>query len=484
MPRPVPVRRSLFLRLLALSLVVCAVSIGATAWLVARSIRADDRSPVQTVDHDRRVYEGLVAYTTDHSDWADVAPTLDALAADTGYRIVLTDADGGVVADSLASEGGAPGAAPIDPGTARTLLDPAHLDTSLLTPGTTAGAEAPCLAAGACPPTVSVFMTPARTGATTFFDLSAGNRLEIGLIVGGVLLAAAAASILIGRRMTRPLRDLATAAATMSTGDSSVRVGVRGGDEIAAVGDAFNLMAANRERDETARRQMIGDVAHELRTPLSNIRGHVEAAQDGLVSPDGELLVSLHEEALVLQQILDDLQDLALSDVGALRLSPEEVGLETAVEQATAAAGARAARGGVTVVGDVEPGLRIVADPLRLRQAIGNLVANAIRHTPGGTVMVAARAADADTVVIEVRDTGSGIRPDDLPHVFDRLWRADQSRTRATGGSGLGLAIVKSIVELHGGSVSAESALGVGSTFRLSLPRAAVSPEPAEPALR
>src|SRR5690606_950485 len=159
----------------------------------------------------------------------------------------------------------------------------------------------------ACPPTVSVFMTPARTGATTFFDLSAGNRLEIGLIVGGVLLAAAAASILIGRRMTRPLRDLATAAATMSTGDSSVRVGVRGGDEIAAVGDAFNLMAAIREGDETARRQMIGDVAHELRTPLSNIRGHVEAAQDGRVSPDGELLVSLHEEALVLQQILDDL---------------------------------------------------------------------------------------------------------------------------------------------------------------------------------
>ncbi|MCL1871073.1 MAG: HAMP domain-containing histidine kinase, partial [Promicromonosporaceae bacterium] len=221
---------------------------------------------------------------------------------------------------------------------------------------------------------------------------------------------------------------------------------------------------------ERLRRAMVGDVAHELRTPLASVRGWLEAAQDGLTPTDRRLVDSLHEEALHLQHLVADLQDLALADAGELRLHREQVGVAALLDQVVRGHGAVAAAKGVRLEVSADPATTLDADPLRLRQAVTNLVANAIRHTPsGGTVTVAGRHA-GDAVVVEVRDTGEGIAAADLPHVFERFWRADRSRTRGTGGSGLGLAIVRQVAELHGGTVTAASEPAQGSTFRLTLP--------------
>jgi len=181
------------------------------------------------------------------------------------------------------------------------------------------------------------------------------------------------------------------------------------------------------------------------------------------------LVASLLEEAMQLHHIIDDLQDLAMADAGTLRLHREAVSTQELFAQVTAAHRARAEAVGVTLAaedGDVE----LSADPVRLRQVVDNLVTNAVRHTGTGGSVRLRGFTDGTDVVLEVRDTGSGIATEDLPHVFDRFWRAEKSRSRQTGGSGLGLAIVRKLVEAHGGKVEVASELGVGTVFRVRLP--------------
>jgi two-component system sensor histidine kinase BaeS len=284
-----------------------------------------------------------------------------------------------------------------------------------------------------------------------------------------VLAVAAAASTVSGRRITQPLRALTAAATRMRDGDTSVRVNVARRDEVGAVGEAFNQLAENRAHYEAARTRLIGDIAHELRTPLSNIRGHIEAAEDGLIATGPGLLSSLHEEALILERVVNDLQQLALTDAGTLTLQPELTDASELVRQAAQAIALTANSRGITLDADVGGPTSITVDPFRMRQAVLNLLTNAVQHTTTGTIRVSVVRV-VDRVEISVADTGTGISSEDLPFVFDRLWRADESRTRATGGSGLGLAIAKSIVELHGGALTATSVLGEGSTFTMTLP--------------
>jgi two-component system, OmpR family, sensor histidine kinase BaeS len=306
--------------------------------------------------------------------------------------------------------------------------------------------------------------TPSQASAG--LDLSAASRWRIIGVAALVLLVTVLASVFAGVRLVRPLRALTGAAQRMKDGDDTARVRVHGSDEIARLAVAFNEMADSRAQMEGQRKAMVSDIAHELRTPLSNIRGWLEAVQDGVSKPDPALVVSLMEEAMLLQHIVDDLQDLAMADAGKLRLHPERVHLADLLGQVVAANKADDIALSVQVEGDPE----IDADPVRLRQVVGNLVANAVRHTnPGGSVTVTGRL-DGDWVVIEVVDTGAGISADDLPRVFDRFWRAEKSRSRQSGGSGLGLAIVRQLVEAHGGTVRATSELGRGSTFTLRLP--------------
>ncbi|RJL34274.1 sensor histidine kinase [Bailinhaonella thermotolerans] len=319
------------------------------------------------------------------------------------------------------------------------------------------------------PPAVLFIGTPEQAAG---LELGPGGTLRITGAAALVLVLAVGVSALIATRLTRPVHALTGAVRRMREGDATARVDVRDRGEIGQLAAAFNEMAEHLDRMERQRREMVSDVSHELRTPISNVRGWLEAAQDGVAELDRELVASLVEETLLLQHIVDDLQELALADAGKLRLHPEPVAVADLLDQVATVHRGRAAAAGLTLLTEAPGDPVLLADPVRLRQAVGNLVVNALRHTgPGGRVTLRARATPSG-VDIEVADTGTGIAPEHLPHVFDRFWRADKSRSRRTGGSGLGLAIVRHLAELHGGRASVTSVPGAGATFTLSLPHA------------
>ncbi|MFF7475280.1 ATP-binding protein [Streptomyces sp. NPDC008092] len=307
------------------------------------------------------------------------------------------------------------------------------------------------------------------------FDMSPANKARIVGAAGLVLAVTVAVTAVVAMRLVRPLRALTAAA--QQPPELHVRAPVRTRDETGLLAEAFNDLTERRERLEEQRKAMVSDIAHELRSPLTNIRGWLEVTRDGLVDPDPALLGSLHEEALVLQRIIDDLQDLAAADAGTLRVHREPVRAADLIEQAAAAHRVAADAAGVTLLTDTDGTAWLDADPVRMRQALGNLVSNAIRHTPAdGTVTLSARH-DGDDVVLTVTDTGPGIAADDLPHVFERFWRAEKSRSRRTGGSGLGLPIVRHLLAAHDGTAEARSEPGKGAEFTLRLPSA---PAPAD----
>ncbi|MER6144842.1 ATP-binding protein [Streptomyces sparsogenes] len=286
-----------------------------------------------------------------------------------------------------------------------------------------------------------------------------------------VAAAAILGALLLSRTVLRPVSALTAASRGLGEGDLARRVPVTGRDEIAELGRSFNRMAESLQASEERQRRLVGDVAHELRTPLANLRGYLEALRDGVVEPDPELLDSLHEEVLLQQRIVDDLQDLALAEAGALTYHRDHTDLGELLETCRTAHRAQAERAGVALTATV-PAAPVYAhaDADRLRQAVGNLVSNAVRATaPGGGVRLTLERRGAEAVV-RVGDTGHGIPAAQLPHVFERFWRADAARGRATGGSGLGLSITRQIVKDHQGTIGVESEVGVGTTFTIMLP--------------
>ncbi|WP_237277288.1 sensor histidine kinase [Streptomyces caniscabiei] len=302
------------------------------------------------------------------------------------------------------------------------------------------------------------------------FDLSPANKAKIVGVAGLVLVVTVAMTTVVAIRLVRPLRALTAAA--QQPPQRHTRVAVTTKDETGYLAAAFNDLTARRQQLEAQRKAMVSDIAHELRTPLTNIRGWLEVTRDGLVEPDPDLIASLHDEALLLQHIIDDLQDLAAADAGTLALHREPVRADDLVAQTVSAHRTRAESSDIRLCTHTDPGLVLDADPVRMRQVLGNLTSNALRHTPaGGTVTLTARQA-GDLAVLTVEDTGSGIAADDLPHVFERFWRAEKSRSRRTGGSGLGLSIVRQFVEAHEGTVTVDSEPGKGCVFTIRLPRA------------
>ncbi|WP_030434224.1 sensor histidine kinase [Actinoplanes subtropicus] len=327
------------------------------------------------------------------------------------------------------------------------------------------------LAAYVAPPALLFVTAPGARLPAAGLDLSAAGRVRIVAVTGIVLLVAIGVTVLVGMRLVGPLRALTAAAVRMRGGDDGARVRVTGRDEIAALGAAFNDMAEHRRQTEALRRAMVGDIAHEMRTPVTNIRGWLEAADDGVVPLDRELVSSLLEEALLLQHVIDDLQDLSAADAGELRLHPQPIDAAELLHAVADAFAPAAERSGVAlaVAARSHP---LTADPIRLRQAVGNLVANAVRHTPaGGRVTLSLRTA-GESLAIDVADTGPGIPAGQQALVFERFWRPEKSRSRQTGGSGLGLAIVRKLAEAHGGTVAVASVPGEGATFTILLPSA------------
>jgi two-component system sensor histidine kinase BaeS len=271
-------------------------------------------------------------------------------------------------------------------------------------------------------------------------------------------------------QMKRPLRSLSAAAKGIATGDLSRRAGVAGQDEVGQVAHTFNQMADSLQAYETERRQMTAAIAHELRTPLSVIQSNLEAMLDGVLPTDADELVSLHQEARLLNRLIEDLRTLSLTDAEQLRLQMEPVNVGELATQVGERLQLHAEKKGIRLETAVSnPILLIQADPERLTQILTNLIANALRYTPEGTrVQVSVRAV-AGGVETAVSDNGPGIPSEDLPKLFDRFWRAEKSRSRATGGSGLGLAVVKQLVEAHGGRVVVESTSGQGTRFTFFL---------------
>ncbi|MET7482108.1 HAMP domain-containing sensor histidine kinase [Streptomyces sp. NPDC005538] len=316
-------------------------------------------------------------------------------------------------------------------------------------------------------PVAELFLGGGDTTAPRF-DVSPANKIKVVGAAAAVLALTVLVTAVVATRLVRPLRALTEAA--QQPPELHVRVPVRTRDETGILAEAFNDLTERRERMEAQRKAMVSDIAHELRSPLTNIRGWLEVTRDGFVEPDPALLGSLHEEAMVLQRVIDDLQDLAAADAGTLPLHREPVRVHDLVDQVVAAYHVAAGTAGVALTGKSDDTLWLHADPVRMRQVLGNLVSNALRHTPvdGSVTLTAWR--DGDDIVLTVADTGIGIAPEDLPHVFERFWRADQSRSRRTGGSGLGLSIVRDLVAAHSGTVEAASEPGAGSVFTLRLP--------------
>lgn len=303
---------------------------------------------------------------------------------------------------------------------------------------------------------------------TDFADAVQRTLKIVGLAAG---IAAVLLVLLFTRRMLRSIGNLTNAARSLGSGDLSSRVPVRGSDEVAELGVAFNNMADALEDSERQRRNMVADVAHELRTPLTNIQGHVEAMQDGLLPPDIDNLETVHRQTLNLNRLVDDLRLLAESESPDLRLNVEPVSISSVVAGVADSFRPRAEAASVNLVADVPDDLPTISlDRLRIEQALSNLMDNAIAYTPSaGTITLSAENL-GDAVRVSVADTGPGIPEDALPHIFDRLYRADPSRDRESGGSGLGLTIARQLVEAHGGAIWAESAQGQGSRFGFDLP--------------
>ncbi len=312
---------------------------------------------------------------------------------------------------------------------------------------------------------------PIQAGSLPGPELDFLERMRRALLLGGLgaIVIAVIVGVFLARTISRPVRELTGATKRLAGGELGTQVEVHTNDELGELAQSFNTMSSDLARANQARRQMTADVAHDLRTPLSVILGYTEALSEGKLQGSPEMYGVMYNEAQHLNRLIEDLRLLSLADAGELHLTLQEVDPEELLNKMAAAHRVAAQKKeiqiGVQAASDLA---NIAIDPDRMAQVLGNLVANAIRHTPeGGDVQLIAKFQDGYTF-LSVQDSGQGIASEDLPHIFNRFYRSDRSRQQ-NGASGLGLAIAKSIVEAHGGTLSAASTTGQGSTFTIAL---------------
>ncbi len=294
------------------------------------------------------------------------------------------------------------------------------------------------------------------------------NRASLTSALVAALLALTLGSLL-ALTLTRSLRELKEATVEIARGRFGKQVKVRTKDELGELAVSFNQMSLDLERATQARRQMTADIAHDLRSPLSVLSGYAEALSDGKLTGNTEIYDILHQETNHLSRLVEDLRLLSLADAGELPLIRQSIAPQALLERTVARHAVTAEQYGITLRVAAMPDLpEVKVDVERILQVLDNLILNAFRYTPAGGEVVLTGSSTAGKVQLQIRDSGSGILPEDLPHIFDRFYRGDKAR-RESGESGLGLAIAKSIVEAHGGQIAVESAPGNGAVFTVTL---------------
>jgi len=292
------------------------------------------------------------------------------------------------------------------------------------------------------------------------------------------LIAAILASFFISRQVDTPMLHMMSLSQRIAEGEYQERLALPGGqqadqtDELGQLALRFNQMADKLEKTETIRRQLIGDVTHELRTPLTAVKGYLEGLMDGVLPADPETYEQIHSEIDRLQRLVNDLQELSRVEAGAFQLNLAPVPPERLIERIQSTFGRQFEDKNIQLVTDVEPGLpNLFVDKDRIIQVLTNLVGNALQYTPnGGKVSISVRREKSE-ILFAVKDTGIGISTEQLTFIFNRFYRTDKSRNRASGGSGIGLTIAKALVQAHQGKIWAESnGEGKGSTFSFLIP--------------
>ncbi|MGB8212344.1 MAG: ATP-binding protein [Anaerolineales bacterium] len=317
--------------------------------------------------------------------------------------------------------------------------------------------------------TVLALGSPPALGPLETQYLKRTNQALLYAALGAALVALLLGAIL-ARTLTHPLRDLTSAIHAMAKGDLKQHVSVKSRDELGELAAAFNQMSSDLDRLNLSRRQMTADIAHDLRSPLTVIGGYVEAMRDGVLKPTPERLDTIHAEVQHLQRLVEDLRTLSQADAGELTLNRVALAPLALLERMAKSYDHLAAQRKVAVDVQAEPDLpEVRLDPDRMAQVFGNLISNSLRYTSAGGKILLTAGQAGDKLVFSVQDNGQGIPAEALPHIFDRFYRADPARAQGNE-SGLGLAIARSIVEAHGGSISAKSKIGTGTQIRIELP--------------
>ena len=463
-----------FRLILGFTLVLALALVGVSAYVGYAAQQESERFQ-RGVEENRAARIGQLVsevYATRRS-WADIQPAIRQAGSLYGWRIVVADQGDRVVGDShmesadhgemiermlgqigprsrlfpVFSEGREVGSLMVTRGS-----DP--LGFSFNTPV----GDVDFVASGGFPeippePSQSQLLS-ALNRSLLFTGLAAG--------VGAILVVS-----LVSRRVLTPVRSLSSAARRLGQGDLTQRVSPSTRGEIGDLSRTFNSMAEGLERAEQQRRNLMADVAHELRTPLTNVQGYLEAVKDGLLQPDVDTIETILQQVLYLTRLVEDLRLLALAEAGALRVEVEPDSLGDLLQRSVEAIRPRAQSRGVALSLDLP---LVEMDRTRIAQVVGNLLENAIVHTPEGGQVTVVAVADARSARVTVADSGEGVPPEELSRIFERFHRADPSRSRATGGAGLGLTIAKQLVEAHGGTIRAESGPGPGSRFIFELP--------------
>ncbi len=444
---------SLQFRLLLAFTLVVVVTIGVTFFFIYHTTRSEISRFEERVEEMRlgRIEDELSRYYYQQGSWEGIQPFIEQWGNIHGQRIILTDNQGTVIADSQGE----------------LLGEPYQSDAP--------GRVIPLLWAGDAIGTL--YTSPEIAPQADFPPPPSPPVLYLAIgrfFIWGGLVAVAIAVVLafiLSRRTLAPVKALTSAAERLGQRDFSQRVQIKDKGELGELAQTFNSMADDLEHAEKLRQNMVADVAHELRTPLSNIRGYLEALRDGVMKPDKETIRSLNEEASLLSRLVDDLQELSLAEAGELKLVRRAEDIGELIRQAVAAVEAPKKAKGLLLAVELPEKLPLVnIDSRRIGEVLRNLLENAVVHTgKGDTITVAARQLDR-LVEISVTDTGEGIPAKELPNLFERFYRVDKSRARATGGSGLGLTIARRLVEAHGGSIEVQSEPGKGSRFAFTVP--------------